>query len=182
MPTPAEDGKLSEIIHELQNATLGGNAVAAVLPRLRRLLDADRAAAHKLVRTDKGFKMEFVFLEGFPSGAEKTMRDWLATAPADAFNYDPSWVVEEQRNIVLRTRAALASDQLARMPVVRELFPKVGLAGMDQVRVLICEGPKLLAWVGAFRTRSFTPVEEIHLQALVPALVSRLQLENGIFR
>src|SRR4051812_47101 len=113
MATPGEAGKLEEIVHELQNATLGGNAVAAVLPRVRRLLDADRAAAHKIVRTEKGFKLDFVFLEGSPAGAEKAMRDWLATAPADSFNYDPSWPAEEQRNVVVRARAALASDHLS---------------------------------------------------------------------
>lgn len=176
------EARVGEIVQELQAATLGGHAVAAVLPRMRRLLDADRVAAHKLVRTATGYKPEFVFLEGFQVGAERLFEQWVTTAPADAFGYDPSAPEEAQRNLVVRTRSSMAADQVARLPVVRELFPKLGLAGMDQIRVLVCDGPKLLAWVGAFRQRSFTDDEERWLQKLVPAMHSRLMLEATLLR
>jgi hypothetical protein len=176
-----EDRRVQEIVRELQQATLGGHALIAVLSRLRRLLEAEKVAAHKLKRTLTGYKAEFLFTEGFAPGSDRVFTEWLATAPQDAFGYDPASPEPAQRNVVLRSRTRLSADQAARIPVVRDLFPKMGLTGLDQIRVLVCDGPKLLAWVGAFRQRSFTENDEQRFAALVPAMKDRLQLEAELF-
>ena len=173
---------MQEIVRELQGATLGGHALLAVLPKLRRLLEAERVAAFRPVRTGAGWKLDFAFLEGFAAGMEKLATDWFATAPADAFFFDPYMPQADQRNVVLRTRADLPADEAAKAPAVRDLFPKLGLAGMDQIRVLICEGDQVLAWVGAFRIRTFTELDEQRFAALVPAMQSRLSLEASLYK
>ncbi len=57
------------------------------------------------------------------------------------------------------------------------LLQKLGLERMFLLRTLVCDGPALLAWVGAFRAEPFSPREVRLLQALTPALQRRLGLE-----
>ncbi len=57
------------------------------------------------------------------------------------------------------------------------LLQKLGLERMFLLRTLVCDGPSLLAWVGAFRAEPFNPQEVRLLQALTPALQRRLGLE-----
>jgi len=178
----SSDTGVEDINRELQGATLGGHALVAVLPKLRRLLEAPKAAAFRPVRTQRGFTTEFLFLDGFPAGADKLVIEWLAKAPADAFAYDPSHPAPDQRNVVRRSRAWLPAETVAALPMVRDLFPKVGLAGCDQIRVLVCAGEELLAWVGAFRERSFTDEDERRFSQILPSLQSRLALEASVGR
>jgi hypothetical protein len=177
-----DDRRVQEIVVELQGATLGGHALVAVLPKLRRLLEAEKVAAYKPVRAGNGFRLEFAFFEGFAPDAERLLQGWALTAPADAFLFDPELPAVEQRNVVLRTRSAFSPEDIARVPIVQQLFPKMGLTGLDMIRVLVCEGPKLLAWVGAWRARSFTELDEQRFTLLVPALQSRLDLEATLYR
>ncbi len=182
MATQSDDKRVKDIVGELQGATLGGHALLAVLPKLRRLLEADKVAAYKPVRTGAGFKIEFAFFEGLPAGAEKQMQDWARAAPANAFLFDPEAPEADQRNKVVRPSTLLPADQLAKVPIVRELFAKLGLSGLDQIRVLVCDEGRLLSWVGAFRARPFTAEDEQRFALLVPALQSRLQLEASLYK
>lgn len=50
----------------------------------------------------------------------------------------------------------------------------------DQLRVLICDGPTLLAWVGTYRPEPFSSTETAVLQELVPILSRRLALEREL--
>jgi DNA-binding CsgD family transcriptional regulator len=68
---------------------------------------------------------------------------------------------------------------LERFPATRDTWEQAGLV-CDQVRVLVCDGPSLLSWVGAFRPDAFTDRESRLLQALVPALRDRLRLERQL--
>ena len=183
MANLAEDLRVQEIVRELQGATLGGHALLAVLPRLRSLLGAERVAAFKIVPAQGGgYEAQFIFFEGFSAGSELKFTDWLKTAPPRAFAFDTGEPQESQRNLVVRLRDLLTADQLAKLPVYRDLFPLLGLTGLDWIRLLVCDGPKLLAWVGAFRAQPFTEVETQRLQQLVPNLISRLALEATLYK
>jgi len=59
-------------------------------------------------------------------------------------------------------------------------MPRLGLDPRDQLRVLVCEGPSLLAWVGGFREEPYTQRDRRVLGALVLALRRRLGLERLI--
>lgn len=65
-------------------------------------------------------------------------------------------------------------------PVIEEVFPHFDLDRCDQMRVLICDGPILLAWVGTFRPEAFTQRERALLTRLIPALQQRLKLESQL--
>ncbi|MET0401854.1 MAG: helix-turn-helix transcriptional regulator [Cystobacter sp.] len=57
-------------------------------------------------------------------------------------------------------------------------FTTMGIANDYLLRVLVCDGPALLSWVGALRSEPFNVGERRVLQALVPALRERLKLEG----
>jgi DNA-binding CsgD family transcriptional regulator len=53
----------------------------------------------------------------------------------------------------------------------------VGLERMVYLRVLVCDGPALLAWVGAIRSEPFEAREMHLLRELVPSLQRRLKVD-----
>jgi DNA-binding CsgD family transcriptional regulator len=75
---------------------------------------------------------------------------------------------------VLRTLKVRAEDQ----PIVRDVLHPLGVG--RQIRVVLCDGPSMLAFVGAFRGRGrdFNERERGRLRALVPALRRRLLFER----
>jgi hypothetical protein len=75
---------------------------------------------------------------------------------------------------VLRTLKVRAEEQ----PIVRDVLHPLGVG--RQIRVVLCDGPSMLAFVGAFRGRGrdFNERERGRLRALVPALRRRLLFER----
>ncbi|MCC6876582.1 MAG: hypothetical protein IT378_19930 [Sandaracinaceae bacterium] len=63
------------------------------------------------------------------------------------------------------------------MRALAPAYEGMGVADHQQLRCLVCEGPFLLAWVGAFDPAPMTPRQESLFRAIVPALRDRLALE-----
>lgn len=61
----------------------------------------------------------------------------------------------EEQNVVQILDTEEARERYQGAPIVRELFPPLGLRGQDQIRVILCDGPHLLAWLGAYRLDPF---------------------------
>ena len=92
--------------------------------------------------------------------------------------YDPYAVEATQRNRALTIDQLIALDSAASAP--HALVQRAtGTQYEDQVRALLCDGPRLLAWCGAVRERNFSAEEVGWLQALVPALRKRLAWMRG---
>lgn len=87
-----------------------------------------------------------------------------------------------QRNLALRAREVATERALATSAYnqsVQAVFD-VGFPKYDQLRVLVCDGPVLLAWVGGFREGRFSVRNRDALQRLVPELRRRLALERRV--
>ncbi|HZL21324.1 MAG TPA: helix-turn-helix transcriptional regulator [Polyangia bacterium] len=91
---------------------------------------------------------------------------------------NPHLVQVEQRNRVV-SMAQLSRQQPLSGPF-RALFRALGIEGHDQLRVLICDGPRQLAWVGATREEPFTARQVTLLRRLVKPLRDRLILERRL--
>lgn len=61
-----------------------------------------------------------------------------------------------------------------------QVLDRHGLGNVHHLRVLICEGSGLLAWVGGFRGDAFRARDRQRLQSIVPALRRRLLLERQL--
>jgi DNA-binding CsgD family transcriptional regulator len=121
---------------------------------------------------------EDAFLRGLP--------DLVAREPVRWGRFDVARPQAAQRNTVMAwTPAELA--ELAELtategsPVaLREPYPSVGVTGLAQMRVLVCEGPSLLAYVGAFQAAAYDERQRALLAALVPDLQRRLAVERQL--
>ena len=158
----------------LERAPLSSRPLREVVARLPELLGADQAAAF-LVRNRK---LEFFHGARMPAGIKTAYARWLETAPKKFAAYDPDRPDPRQRNVALRSADVAALTGHAVAPVTRSFLPRFALSESDQMRVLVCDGPSLLAWFGAFRARPFGRVEQRLLGSLIPALQRRLTLER----
>jgi DNA-binding CsgD family transcriptional regulator len=180
-----DDARVRELIRSLGTFSLGSPPVLSELVgELRELLGAEKAAAYRVTQSPAGSTLDFCYTAG--AGPQKQvardLEQFLATAPANFTAYDPTRPDPRQRNRVVHPFDRLSPEIVQKIPIVRDFFPRFGVLDHDQLRVLVCDGPTLLAWVGAFRPERFGAREERILSALVPALSRRLALERQLRR
>lgn len=143
-----------------------------VLPAIGELLGAEKPVAYAV--RPRGSGVACSFLEGpLPNDAREHFDAFLARQPVGWGGYDPLCPQAEQRN---RPQANTATEMAA--VALADVFRRFDLHGRAQLRVLVCDGPSLLAWVGGFRPDAFTAHEARVLAALTPALQRALLIEK----
>lgn len=173
--TIADRERLAEVLQAIQRADRaapsGGEVIVA---GVRRLLRASKAIAYGVTTSRGSPRIEFLHANRMHD-AEATFAHWVETTGVVRFGaYDPRRPERAQRNVAC-TLADLG--QAALDAPVRAIWEACDLGTCDQIRVLVCEGPRLLAWVGAFRERPFGARERALLEALVPAMRRRFALD-----
>jgi DNA-binding CsgD family transcriptional regulator len=168
-------------LSELRNLLTGNRpgtvpTLSLVTPRLRELLDAERALAYRVDEHEASRSLAFVYTAGFGPNriVEETLQRYVKRAPKRFASYVPGALLEDERNTV----DAASFEERGEAPIYRELAGGAGLAGMHRLRVLLCDGDRLLAWVGVFRGTPFGKEERETLESLVPLLRDRLLLEE----
>lgn len=107
---------------------------------------------------------------------------YIRRFPSDATDfavYDPFAVEHTQRNRVMSQGDLAALDPRNDRTHARVLAA-VGVAGDHQLRVLVCDGPKLLAWLGVLQAEPFRPDQVAALQTLVEPLQRRLSALDAL--
>jgi DNA-binding CsgD family transcriptional regulator len=167
---------------------------------LRQLLDADRVVAYAAKHTLDGYALDFAHWAGFrnaPATLTRRIAAGFARARAAWALFDPTRPERQQRNRVValppprelgsvhaRLRrlgvsgadVARAVERMQRLEA--RVLGEIELAGLNVCRVLVCDGPRLLAFVGAFRHDRFAAREQALLGRLVPSLRRRLAFER----
>jgi DNA-binding NarL/FixJ family response regulator len=87
---------------------------------------------------------------------------------------------QRNRAIDIGTIVRLAGLQTPEDIPAYRFYQRTGLDKLDQIRVLVCDGPSLHALVTTFRLAPFTDLERRTLQRLVPSLRRRLTLERAL--
>src|SRR5260370_9449051 len=140
------------------------------MPQLRELLAARSSCSYGVNRIVDGLSVDFLHATGIPLGRlhselEATLRRRETWTVYNPFRPEP-----RQRNSVLAL-------QFAHLPKVwGQIARSAAIDSQDQARVLICDGPSLLAWVGGLLQEPFTGPGRAPLIALVPALLPMLAL------
>lgn len=170
--------RLTRLSHEDITSAL---VPAWFAPTLRDLLHCDRTIAYRPECASNG---EWSLGDMSTTDAavftayDARLREAARTS-FQPFQYQPLRPDETQRN-----RACSLRDIHTHGPdatcVIEEVWPQVGLGGHDQLRVLVCEGPVLLGWVGGFREEPFTRREQAALAALVVPLRRALALRRRL--
>lgn len=173
-PSPTELRRAREIGRALSGVTTGFS-LSQFSAEATRLLDSPRFAVQRISPRNSGYDFDFVHPAGWHSAEVERIRTYLRASPPGFAYFDPARPEPAQRNVVLRTASVFHGKA---PPIARELFgPLLGPEGNDQLRVLVCDGPVLLAWAGGFRRRAHGPREQALLRALVPSLRRRLLVE-----
>lgn len=169
-----------DLVGLLDGAPISARPLREVVAQLPALVGGEHAAAY-LVRDDgNARKLEFFHGANLPTGIQTAYARWLEDAPRQFAAYDPARPDPRQRNLAMRSQDVIAVSGIAAPPVIRSFLPRFALSENDQLRALICDGPALLAWVGALRPRPFAREEQRLLGKLVPALQRRLSLERRL--
>jgi DNA-binding CsgD family transcriptional regulator len=152
-----------------------------VVPRLTPLLSADFASAYRASPGACGWHLDFAY--GMPGRMKSLMVDFFAGTPSRRpfFTFDLLSPEPDQRNVVRRPNLNVPERTFRSSPYwARVIEPSIG--PLDHMRVLLCDGPTLLAWVGGVRRDRFTSREAKILASLVGPLRTRVALEQRLLR
>jgi DNA-binding CsgD family transcriptional regulator len=184
----ADHKRLVEIERALGECAGTASApLSDVLPRMRTLLRTDKVGAFSLAPAGSGLAFDMVDLLGIDPARYVAVFGRMtrsSRAGWQGIKFDPLRPQPKQRNRVDPHMAGDGSRRAVRtyfdrLPEAREGFAAIDAIG-DQVRTLVCDGPRLLAWVGAIREDAFTEIEAHLLERLIPALRRRLTLHRRL--
>jgi DNA-binding CsgD family transcriptional regulator len=156
-------------------------ALKWALPAIVELVHAEKGLAFGLVNEEPNLGIDFLFGQGiqqtevrgdFAGFLRRRSQGWAA--------YDPVRPEPRQRDRAISVLDLLGWRQLEQLPMYRQLCTRHDMAERDQLRVLLCDGHYLAAWVGGFRREPFSSYERTLLQQVVPALKRRVVLERRL--
>lgn len=206
MLTRQDTARVRSIAREIRSFSDDGrSALERVLEPIRELLGASNAATYRVDWTGSQLSLGYVHAVGTLANypiATVMSREIAAARKRFGF-FDPLKPEARQRNRGIRlgrgaevmNNAEAALERLRKLGVAEEeqgealsslltyargVFEPLGLLPLHQTRVLVCDGPSMLAWVGAFHEEPADVRVEQALERLVPALKQRLKLESEL--
>ena len=178
----AHDAKqVGEMVRRLRTLEDGGEpGICMLVEPLARLCGADRALAYGVEGGPFGAGLRFAYSWAMGVGFAGSFSRWLQQRPDGWAHYSAQAPDPRQRN------RALALEDLERLTskkcsaVQAEFCRSTPARRDDQLRALVCDGARLLAWIGCFREGQFGVRERQILSSLIPALTRRLLLEERL--
>jgi len=179
-----DTGRVCAMEAELGTLRVGGaTALSLVVPALHEALRTERTLGYVPVPSGDSIVMGDMQAEKIDVPRIRRLMDALTQSVAIGWTtYNALRPEPWQRNrTVSRAQIEARSGLLtAEMPITKRVIGPMGFAAHDQVRVLLCEGPSLLAWIGAWQPGAFDRRQRALLAALAPALRRRLRLERDL--
>jgi DNA-binding CsgD family transcriptional regulator/PAS domain-containing protein len=154
-------------------------AFPRLLPDLRHLIEAEKMLAYDVRRQDEGLRAGRMVSDLIDcKAAANAANHILASTPERFALYNPVRPEPSQRNrAVMPLQRYLRAGSYPSLPIFNA-YSALGLAQADQLRVLLCRGPTLLAWIGGFRQEPFTERERAMLTMLIPSMSARMSFED----
>ncbi|HET7786902.1 MAG TPA: LuxR C-terminal-related transcriptional regulator [Myxococcales bacterium] len=174
-----------------------------LVPALRERLDTEIALAYRIEDAPGGPELRDYCASGMPFTPAEVALDMQRLVRTGRWGlFDPLRPEAPQRNLVVdlgRYRALLAEPTPPRGLGIGRAEIDRARANLDRVldelpvlkfcfveecemRVLVCDGAALLAWVGVLQADPFSPRQRWALESIVPALRRRLALEQVMER
>ena len=176
-PTAGEQRRLRAIRGALAEVGGGGTAILAeVIQPIGELIGIDDPCTYRLEVTRGRFRCAFAH-GGVAAAAARDIEREASRAPVAWTGYNLFCPEPEQRN-----RAMSVDPVRIRSFGMYSFLRRHGREHQHQIRALVCDGPMLLAWVGGFHDGRITARQQALLDALVPALRRRLQVEHALSR
>ncbi|HET9452400.1 MAG TPA: helix-turn-helix transcriptional regulator [Aggregicoccus sp.] len=171
---------LRELSHALHTWVEGAPPVLeSVLPRMRELLEAQAMVSYGLQIDAGRVRLDFLHTDGLQPGAPRIVAAFFEDAPLNFGHFDALAPEPWQRNVP-HTLQELEEGGRLTPPLLQGLYRDLGLAGLHQLRALVCEESTLLGWFGAMRAHPFGARERQLLARLIPELAHRLSRERAL--
>jgi DNA-binding CsgD family transcriptional regulator len=148
---------------------------------LRDLLESDKAFFYALGQRDAGADLTITReASAAPSGVpwRETFDDYLRGRGVAWGAYNALRPEPAQRDCVLRSDELAVLTQGKSVEVEKDLLPRLGMLGHDTMRVLVCDGPSMLGWVGIIQPTPTTERQRELFERVVPAFRKRLDFER----
>ena len=158
------------------------NVMEGALAEIRELMETDGVALVCPVERAGGWDLERFDHDGFAvaSGFARLFTRYLANAPRRFAWYDAVRPERAQRNVVLEAISRIPVGEYERSRMYREVLQPLGVEAHRQPRVLLCDGPSLLGWFGAFHDGPVDARRLAVLRRLVSPMRRRLALERRL--
>lgn len=173
--------RLRAVEDSLGAYSVGGDNLQASLEALQALLETDKVLLYSLAQRPDGEDLTVArdFAVGYPRERWRAaFDDFVRGRGVDWPGYNALRPEPQQRDRVLRS-AEIAKLTRGRSVEVQEvLYRRLGTYGQDTMRVLVCDGPSLLAWIGIVQPDETTESQRELLQHAVPAFRRRLMFER----
>jgi len=173
---------IADLLADLESLDTNNSVLhASIVERIGALIGADAGLIYRLEPTMDGLSLVGCVGTG-PLDGEAASRELQRvleeTNRGRAFGgFDPLRPAADQRNRAIKPRT-LMDDHALRETAATRGQRRLGLDALDELRVLVCEGNRLLAWVGGYREGSFTAREEAILEVLAQPLRKRFEFER----
>jgi DNA-binding CsgD family transcriptional regulator len=179
-PLKRDVARIRAIRSQLETIHFGRPILEDVLPAIGELINTEKTIAFSLAPKANHLEPDAFLGAGFDiPGVREGMRVLMREDPVGWTAYNAFRPEPEQRNVAIDCARRFGWGGLCALPVYRRVLLRHQLKDHDQLRVLVCEGKTLLAFVGGWRhDELFSDYERQLLQAVTPALQQRLRLER----
>jgi DNA-binding CsgD family transcriptional regulator len=182
VPRETQDA-LRDVEDSLAHYSLRGDNIVASLEALREAVDTDKVFLYSLAQRagDDDLMITRSASVGCPTERWTSIFDGylrgrgVVWGPYNGIHPEP-----EQRDRVLRSDDLAALTARGLRDIESALYPQLGLGGHDTMRVLVCDGPSMLACVAIVQPEPTTERQRDLLSRLVPAFRQRFELERAI--
>lgn len=188
----------------------GVDVLPALVEALREALRAERSLAYGVDVGPERYQVSYLHFSGFsltPEAAYASLDGFVGTRRDPWGYFNPANPQPSQRNRELQFQAPTRDTTLVVPPrderltlwktlgipteeqaqiqaqvraSIGDFLQGCGLERMMFLRVLVCDGPALLGWVGAMRSEPFEARELHLLRELIPSLQRRLTLDTRL--
>ena len=176
---------LGQLTRELATLRLGdGDAMSALIPELARYIDVENLALYAPRSRDMGMGMERWHAFGLSDQFARDTVQFLSSDRAPVW-FDVMRPLPSHRDKLVEATAWIERTEhgaFERTAMYRELLEPARMNRHLHHRVLLCEGPILLAWFGTLHVGPLAPRQSTRLRALVGPLRRRLALERRLAR
>jgi len=159
-----------------------GNAIDAVLPEIRRILDTETVLVLTPAESLGGLGVGRFHAVGFadPAGLREAFADVFRRQPLRYAWYDPIRPEPEQRNRLVEAHELMKPGELEQSYIYQRALRPFGLQAHLQPRMLLCDGASLLGWFGSFHSRAVSTRQRRLLSRLAKPMHRRLAIERRL--
>lgn len=173
--------KLRAVEDCLAHYSLDTDNLQGAIEGLRALLESDKAFLYSLGQRGRGEDLMITreaSIAPATSRWRETFDDFVRGRGVEWGAYNALRPEPAQRDCVLRSDELAVLTRGKSVEVERALYTRIGALGEDTMRVLVCDGPSMLAWVGIIQPTPTTERQRELFERLVPAFRKRLEFER----